>query len=81
VKSAPAMTPDQEDVMQRARNLLSEHFNAFIIIGQVGDPLEDKEQTVALLWGGGYHNALGMMEDAHADLCSVSDDNEEEDED
>jgi len=66
--------------MEKAAAILREHFSAYVILGQVGDPIEDKNQNLTFLYEGGFHNALGLLDDGHEEILHQRDDGEGEEE-
>lgn len=60
------MTTAQEDAISRVKEILSEHFEASVLVVQI--EVGDKGESNPTFWHGGWALALGMCMAAQQDI-------------
>ena len=58
------MTDAQKDALSKASVILGEHFDSYVVVVAVLSE-DGKQSAVQASHGGGFHSALGLLDDAH----------------
>jgi hypothetical protein len=72
----------KDQVIRKVKELLGEHFEAYVLMAEAEDPDDPDKQTISRLhWSGGFHTAWGLTSRAILRFQEISSGKREDDED